>query len=60
LAYDDRVIAGGMLGNDLTHEAGEGVGQQGYAGVSELQVQAGESVSAGRGRVCDELLVVSS
>ena len=49
-----------MFGDDLTLEAGERVGQQGYAGVCELQVQAGESVCAGWGRACDEVLVLSS
>ena len=58
--YDDPVIASRMLGDDLTLEAGEGIGQQGYAGMSEFQVQAGESVSAGRGRACDEVLVLPS
>ena len=30
-AYDDPVIAGGVLGDDLTLECGEGVGEQRHA-----------------------------
>ena len=47
---DDPVVAGGMLGDDLTLEGGEGVGEQRYAAVPGLPVEAGESVRAGGGR----------
>ena len=50
LRHDDPVIAGGMLGDDLALEGGEGVGEQRYAAASELPVEAGESVRAGGGR----------
>ena len=48
----------GMLGDDLTLEGGEGVREQRYAAASELPVEAGESVRAGRGRAYREPLVL--
>ena len=59
-AYDDPVIAGGVLGEDLTLECGEGVGEQWYAVGSEFPVEVGESVRAGRGRAFCERLVLPS
>ena len=47
---DDPVIAGGMLGDDLALEGGEGVGEQRYAAAPGLPVEAGEAVGAGGGR----------
>src|SRR5215211_6100848 len=44
--YDDPVIAGGMLGDDLALEGGEGVGEQRDAAASEFPVEAGEPVRA--------------
>ena len=58
-ADDDPVVAGGMLGDDLALEGGEGVGEQRYAAASELPVEAGEAVRAGGGRAPREPLVAS-
>jgi hypothetical protein len=44
VSYDDPVVAGGVLGDDLALEEGEGVRQQGYTAAPELPVEAGESV----------------
>ncbi len=50
-AYDDPVIAGGVLGNDLALQCGEGVGEQRYAVCSEFPVEAANrSASAGVAR----------
>jgi hypothetical protein len=48
--YDDPVVAGEMLGDDLTLEGGEGVGDQRCAAAPELPVQVGEPIRAGRSR----------
>lgn len=47
-AYDDPVIARGMLGDDFAFEGGEGVGER-YAVVSGFPVEADESVRARKG-----------
>jgi hypothetical protein len=60
LSYDDPVIAGGMLGDDLTLEGGEGVGEQRHTAASDFPVETGESVRAGTGRAFCERLVLSS
>jgi hypothetical protein len=54
------VVAGGVFGDDLALEAGEGVGEQWCAAGPGLPVEAGESVRAGRGRACRDRLVLSS
>jgi hypothetical protein len=46
--YDDRVIAGGVLGGDSALEGGEGVCEQRSAVASGFPVDVGESVRAGR------------
>jgi hypothetical protein len=50
-AYDDPVIARGVLGDDLALECGEGVVEQRYAAGSEFPVETDESIRAGGGRV---------
>jgi hypothetical protein len=59
LPDDDPVIAGGMLGDDLAREGGEGVREQRNAAAFQLPVEAGESVCAGRSRASCEALVPS-
>jgi hypothetical protein len=54
------VVAGAMLGDDLALEGGEGVGEQRYAAFPELPVEAGESIRAGTGSACCEVLVLLS
>ena len=49
-AYDDPVITGGVLGDDLTLERGEGVSEQRHAAASESPVETHESIRAGGGR----------
>ena len=54
LSYNDPVIAGGMLGDDLAFDGREGVCKQRHTAGSEFPVEAGESVRSG-----GKLVVVS-
>jgi hypothetical protein len=56
--YHDPVITGGVLGDDLALERGEGVGQQRHAGLSELPLEAREAVRVGGGGAYREALVM--
>ena len=44
---DDPVIARRVLGDDVALEGGEGVGDQRYAALPKVPVNAGEPVRAG-------------
>src|SRR5215204_2937847 len=54
------MVARGVLGDDLTLEGCEGVGEKGNAPGSGLPLEAGESVRARWGRACDEPLVLEA
>ncbi|MEA2269100.1 MAG: hypothetical protein QOC64_1710, partial [Solirubrobacteraceae bacterium] len=49
-AYDDPVIAGRMLGDDLAFQHGQGAREQRHAAMSRRPVPAGEAVRAGEAR----------
>lgn len=59
LSYDDPVVAGGVLGDDLALEGGEGVREHGGVAAPEFSVEAGESVCSGRSRAYREALVLA-
>jgi hypothetical protein len=59
-ADDDRVVAGGVLGDDLALEAGERAGDQWHSASAVVPVEAGEPIGAGRSGADREPLVLSA
>ena len=58
---DDPVVAGGVLGDDLALEGGEGVGEQRYAAVARAaQSRPANRSAPARGRASCEVLVLPS